>query len=400
MTRLLIVSSSRADVGILSPVWNGLAASGKVETHVLLTGMHMSNDFFARSHLPEGLVVHKQGKDIMGTDAATAAASMGEIARDCATLYEKITPDIILLTGDRLDMFPAAMASTPFNIPLAHLHGGEVTLGSIDERLRHAMTKLSHLHFAATPESAQRICSMGEEPWRIHVTGAPGLDTLRSVEALDRPALMKALGFKTDLHAPLRLVGLHPETNGYNPLAPMEAVLEALDVLPPTPTLFTAPNSDPGGHAMRNQIESFVETRSWAIFEDTLESVIYANSLRHAAIFIGNSSSGIIEAPLFSLPFLNVGSRQQGRLQGENVLNRPNNADEISAAILKILKQPRPNAAEGQSPYGDGCSAPRIAEVLESLPARETLLNKTFWDEGGEFSLPGNARHDQPTPHT
>lgn len=388
MTRLLIVSSSRADVGILSPVWNGIAAGGKVETHVLLTGMHMSNDSFARSHLSEEIIVHKRGMDILGRDAATAAASMGNIVRDCASLYEEIAPEIVLVTGDRLDMFPSAMASTPFNIPLAHLHGGEVTLGAIDERLRHAITKLSHIHFAATPESAQRICQMGEEPWRIHVSGAPGLDTLQSVEVLDRPVLLRELGFHADINKPLRLVGLHPETNAANPLAPMEAVLASLETLPPAPTLFTAPNSDPGGQAMRNQIEAFAETRDWAIFEDTLGSTLYANALRHAAILIGNSSSGIIEAPLFSLPFLNVGTRQQGRLQGKNVRNCRNNAEDISRVILEILEQPRPNAEHGYSPYGDGHAAERITNVLESLPAREILLNKSFWSEGGQFNSP------------
>lgn len=388
MTRLLLVSSSRADVGILSPVWNHLAHSAKTEVHVLLTGMHMKDDTFARSHLPSGVTVHKRGVDLMGTDAVTAARNMGRIAQDCAELYDSIAPDLILLIGDRMDMFPAAMASTPFNIPLAHLHGGEVTLGAIDERLRHAITKMAHIHFAATADSAHRICRMGEEPWRIHVTGAPGLDTLRSVERMERLALMQALGLEGYANAPLRLVGMHPETNCPQPLAPMEAILAALGELPELPTLFTAPNSDPGGAAMRAEIESFVSSRPWAVFHDTLGSTLYANAFRHGAVLIGNTSSGIIEAPLFALPFLNVGNRQEGRLQSDTAANCPNDKDRIKAAISRLLSLPRMDFEQGSSPYGDGRSARRIAQVLESLPSREKLTHKGFWSEDGAFTNP------------
>jgi len=388
MTRLLIVSTSRADVGILSPVWNYLAHSAKTEVHVLLTGMHMKDDAFARSHLPSDVSVHKFGVDLMGTDAVTAARNMGGIAQDCAELYESLDPSLILLTGDRMDMFPAAMASTPFNIPLAHLHGGEVTLGAIDERLRHAITKMAHIHFAATADSAQRICRMGEEPWRIHVTGAPGLDTLRCVERMERPELMEALGFKNYVNSPLRLVGIHPETNSSHPLAPMEAILAALDELPELPTLFTAPNSDPGGSAMRKEIEAFVSSRPWAVFQDTLGSNLYANAFRHGAVLVGNTSSGIIEAPLFALPFINVGSRQEGRLQSDTATNCSNDSDMIKTAISRILGLPRVDDEQGRSPYGDGRSAQRIARVLETLPSRENLTYKGFWSEDAEFTNP------------
>lgn len=388
MTRLLIVSSSRADVGILSPIWNRMAASSNVDTHVLLTGMHMSNDSFAREHLPAGLPVYIRGNDLLGTDALTAAVSMGEISRECAGLYEEISPDMILLTGDRLDMFPAATAAMSFNIPLAHLHGGEVTLGAIDERLRHAMTKLSHIHFAATAESASRICSMGEEPWRVHVSGAPGLDTLRAMGSMDRSDLMYALGFDNGEHGPLRLIGLHPETNGNDPIAPMKTVLEALDTLPPAPTVFTAPNSDPGGQRMRHDIEGFIKDRRWARFHDTLGSELYANSLKHAAILVGNSSSGIIEAPLFTLPFVCVGRRQEGRLRGMNTVETPCDSNLIAKAIEGVLTRTRPSFVDGKSPYGDGHAAPRIAKVLEALPSREKMLDKAFWASGRQFDTP------------
>lgn len=374
MSRILSVSSSRADLGALVPVWQVLAATPGIELHVFLTGMHMADDSAARAALPPGTIRHSGGADLGGTTPAIAAAAMARIEADAGRLLADIRPDLVLVMGDRLDMLPAATATLPFNLPLAHLHGGEVTEGAIDDRIRHALTKLSHIHCVSTQGARARLLAMGEDDAHIHVTGAPGLDTLQSVPAMsaDAFALEAGLkGIKGDLAA-LRLATVHPETNAADALAPLTAVLRALEARP-APTLFTAPNSDPDGAEMRRRIEAFVAHHSWARFRDTLGARLYANALRHAAVMMGNSSSGIIEAGLFGLPAINVGDRQKGRERGDNVIDVANDADAVGRALDRLGAKPTRLAPS--SPYGDGKAGPRVAQVLTSaLQARKGPL--------------------------
>ena len=289
----------------------------------------------------------------------------------------------MLIIGDRLDMIPAALAALPCNLPVVHLHGGELSQGAVDDRVRHALTKLSHVHCVATVEAAERICRMGEEPWRIHVTGAPGLDAL-----LGEPE-MSAESVRIELGLPavegLRLVTVHPETNSEKPDAPLEAVLAALEARP-TPTILTAPNSDPGGAAVRRRIEAFAAKHAWAAFRDTLGTKLYANVMRHAAVMVGNSSRGIIEAGCFGLRVINVGRRQDGRARGPNVHDCPNDAREVGRLLEKLAT--RASGLPSQSPYGDGRSGPRIAHILTHLPDRQRLLYKIFNEKDATFTAP------------
>ncbi len=370
MPRILSVSSSRADVGILLPVWRSLSAQSGCELHVMLTGAH------AASGVPDmipGAVVHRGGADLGGADPSNASAAMAEISKFAGETFGKVEPDLIFLIGDRLDMLPAATAALPFNIPLAHLHGGEITEGAIDDRIRHALTKLSHLHFVSSAGARARLLALGEESWRIHVTGAPGLDTLLAAPILSRPDFLKQIGFPADTAA-LSLVTVHPETNASDAEASLHAVFDAIRSRP-GPVLFTAPNSDPGGAAMRTAIERFAGERPETRFVDTLGPILYPNALRHAAVMIGNSSSGVIEAGLFGLPVIDVGDRQSGRERGKNVVHVANSSAAISAALDKMGQGGR--FAEA-SPYGDGHAAPRIAAVLAELPPRSALLRKVL----------------------
>lgn len=375
MSRILSVSSGRSDVAILNPVWQALVKTEGIELHILFTGMHCTPQA-AGIDCPTTVTVHRGGADL-GGDAACAAHAMAAILDDAGALYRETVPDIVLVIGDRLDMLPAAVATLPLNIPLAHLHGGEITEGAVDDRARHAITKLAHLHFVSCESAAQRLRAMGEEPWRIHVTGAPGLDTLMAAPELSRGDFVRDAGLEGiagDL-ARLRLVTVHPETNAAHPLAPLEAVLAALDAQP-APTLFTSPNSDPGGAEARRRIETFVAARGWARFRETLGPVLYPNALRHAAVMIGNSSSGIIEAGLFGLPVIDVGARQKGRERGVNVATCEAEMGAVTRALAACDGAGR-RYAPG-SLYGDGQSGPRIAAILADPPARERLLLKQF----------------------
>jgi UDP-hydrolysing UDP-N-acetyl-D-glucosamine 2-epimerase len=341
MTRILSVSSGRADMGVLVPIWQALAERPGVELHVLLTGMHLAPGAAAAEGIPDAATVH--------------------------------------VAGDRLDMLPAALASLPFNVPLVHVHGGEITNGAVDDRIRHALSKLSHLHCVSSQHARTILRAMGEEDWRINVTGSPTLDTLIAAPAFDAPAFARSVGLSCagGYDEGFRLVTVHPETNSTDPFAPMRSVLEALRAHPGR-VLFTAPNSDPGGAQLRCEVEAFCATEPKAHFVDTLGQNNYASALRHATLMLGNSSSGIIEAGLFGLPVINVGERQAGRLRGDNVIDVANDADSIVAALERIESEPI--RYTGGSPYGDSASGPRIADILVNLPDRQRLLDKVFPD--------------------
>ena len=379
---MISVSSSRADVGILAPVWAALALSDDAELHLFLTGMHQATAAPAVDGVPDAATVHRGGADLGGMTGREAADAMASIARAAGELYGRVNPDVVLMTGDRLDMLPAAVASLPFNIPLVHLHGGEVTEGAVDDRIRHALTKLAHMHCVSSECARARLLAMGEDAGRVVVTGAPGLDTLRTAPQLSAGDFAREAGLDAIAGnlASLRLVTVHPETNAADPLAPLAAVLAALDRRP-APTLLTAPNSDPGGDAVRRRIEAFVVGRPWAGFAGNLGSRLYPNALRHAALMLGNSSSGIIEAGLFGLPVINVGERQAGRERGANVTDVPNDADAVTAALDRL--GPTPVRAKPGTPYGAGGAGPKVADVLLTLPARPALLAKPVLRRNG-----------------
>ncbi len=367
MSRVLSVSSSRADVGILGPVWKALAARPDVELHLFLTGMHRAADAPDIEDVAVGATVHRGGADLGGDTGSHAADAMASITRAAGDVYASVVPDLVLVTGDRLDMLPAAVATLPFNIPLAHLHGGEVTEGAVDDRIRHAITKMAHTHCVSSEGARARLRALGEEDWRISVTGAPGLDTLKAAPDLSAENLAAALDLP-DI-AGLRLVTVHPETNADDPLAPLESILAALAVRPAL-TLFTAPNSDPGGAELRRRIDAFVTANDWAHFRDTLGSRLYPNALRQATVMIGNSSSGVIEAGLFGLPVINVGDRQKGRERGANVVDVPNDPESVVTAIDRFGTEPYFRFTFG-TPYGDGASGPRVAAILAEVSLKK-----------------------------
>ena len=378
--KVLSITSGRSDVGILAPVWRALCSRDAVELHVLLTGAHVSDDSAGRAKLPQGAVGYTEGADIAGGSRAAAAQSMASIVGAVGRLATGLQPDRALVIGDRLDMLPAALGLVPLNIPLIHLHGGELTYGALDDRARHAMTKLAHLHCTATTGAASRLVRMGEEPWRIRVTGGPGLDSLLEAPVMDAADFARAVGIESVTG--LRLVTVHPETNAADPLAALDAVLAAL-AAKPGPSLITAANADPGGAEALRRIDRFINNQADAVFHDTLGSDLYPNALRHASVMVGNSSSGIIEAGLFGLPVVNVGGRQDGRQCDGNVLNCVAEA----GAVAELLSNLPPRYPQ-LSPYGDGAAAPRVADAVTENYELERLLYKRFAADDVEFVAP------------
>ncbi len=387
MIRVLSVSTGRSDHGLLAPVWQAIDANRDLELTVLLTGMQTRDDSGARTALPPGVEALTVGEDLGGDDARKASIAAARIMELAGAALARVMPDIVMVIGDRLDMFPVVAATLPFNLPLAHLHGGEQTFGAIDDRIRHATSKLAHLHFTATADAAMLLSLMGEEAWRITITGAPGLDALRGVPAMTSTEFARVLGVPSV--AGLILATVHPETNSQCHARIIHPIITALREVS-SPILFTAPNSDPGANEIAKEIELFAARKPNVIRLDTLGTELYANAMRHADVMVGNSSSGLIEAPMFKLPVVNVGSRQQGRLRGDNVIDVAADAAEIGGALRSVLAKKR-SAGLGVSPYGDGHAASRIAVALAAIPDRQTLLAKRLDGSAATFKAPWAA---------
>ena len=283
------------------------------------------------------------------------------------------------MLGDRFEMHAAAVAASPFPIGIAHIHGGELSFGAIDDSWRHSITKLAHIHFVTTADYARRVAQLGEEDWRIHNVGALGLDNLEVTEPLSRQALEARLGLSLD-PAPV-VVTYHPTTRnlaGDEAAAPLLAALEKVD----RPIVITAPNADPGNRALRKAYADFAARRPRTALIDNLGVAGYFGLMGCAAAMAGNSSSGLIEAPSFGLPVVNIGERQDGRVRGANVIDCPNDAAAIAAALGKALDPAfRRSIAEVPNPYrGKHAAAPQIVERLAKAPRGRDLLNKRFVD--------------------
>jgi UDP-hydrolysing UDP-N-acetyl-D-glucosamine 2-epimerase len=386
--RVAIVTTSRADLSPLLPVMRAVDAHPGLALEVLATGMHLAPghraslaDLESAGFAPAATIETIDGDSAAAVDAAIARGIDGFAARFAAA-----APDILVVLGDRFDMFPAAVATIPFRIPLAHVHGGEVTEGAFDDQFRHAVSKIAHLHFVAAGEFAARLARMGEETWRITVCGAPGLDGLAAASDIGRDGIQSRTGIPAA--APFSLVTVHPETAaGPSPADQIAAFLAAADAVPGW-LLITAPNADPGGAIFRSRIEAFCTENDRAVFLENAGPDLYPSLMRHAAAVVGNSSSGIIEAGFFGRPVVNIGERQAGRPAGENVVPVPWQADAIANAWREALgDEAHRRAASAASPYGRGDAGARIANVLAETPLGPRLLRKRFNDSSAEHGV-------------
>ena len=382
MRTIGVVTVSRSDYGIYLPILRRIQADSDLKLHLIAAGMHLSPEFglTVRSIEADGFQVAERVEMLLSSDTPEwVAKSMGLGAIGFAQVYARSRPDILLVLGDRFEMHAAALAALPFKIPVAHIHGGELTEGAIDNALRHSMTKLSHLHFVAMEAYSRRVVQMGEEPWRVTVSGAPGLDNLRAMKLLTRRELEARLGLRLDT-APL-LVTYHPVTLEYEQTGwQMEELLEALRAFD-LPIVFTMPNADTGSRLIQQMIRDSVRGRPTARLVENVETQAYFSIMACAAAMVGNSSSGIIEAPSFGLPVVNVGSRQAGRIRAKNVIDVGNSRAEIVDGIRQAMTHAFRAALKGlANPYGDGHAAERIVGVLKTVQLDEKMLVKRFYE--------------------
>jgi len=374
-----VVTAARSDYGPLRPVLDALEREPALEPLLVVAGAHLDGrlggslaEIEADGRAPAARVETAEDDDSPLAAVRSSARGVGGFGE----AFERLRPDLVLVLGDRFEIHAAASAALPLRIPVAHLHGGESSEGAFDESLRHSVTKLSHLHFAATERYARRIVQMGEEPWRVIVSGAPGLDAALRLDPLPLPELEERVGLS--LAEPTLLVTYHPPTLADAPLDELEQLLAALERRPEQ-LLFTAPNADPGGRAILERVRGFVGGRAGARLVDSLGSRAYLTLLRHVAAMVGNSSSGIVEAASFELPVVDVGTRQQGRVRGANVIECAGTAAEIERALERALSPGlRASLAGLENPYGDGRAAERIVGRLREVPLGRELLVKRF----------------------
>jgi UDP-hydrolysing UDP-N-acetyl-D-glucosamine 2-epimerase len=379
-----VVTVARSDYGHLLSLLEALRDAPDVELGVYVAGSHLSPGFGRTADLVEADGWPIAARVDMGIDDDTPAAIAQATGRGVigfAGTFAHRRPELLVVLGDRYEMLSAALAALPFALPVAHLHGGEVTEGAIDEQVRHAITKLAHLHFVAAEPYAARIRQLGEEPWRVHCCGAPGLDRLRGRATLSREALGSRLG--RPLGRPTLLVTFHPETLAVADVPrqaeELTAALEAVE----GDVVATAPGADTANRAIADALQRLAARRPATRVLTTLGDEVYCSLLREADVMVGNSSSGLVEAPTFGLPVVNVGDRQRGRLRAANVLDVTADRAAIAEALRRALDPAfRRSLAGLANPYGDGHAASRIARVLREVPLGPQLTRKRFVDLG------------------
>ncbi|MBC8280122.1 MAG: UDP-N-acetylglucosamine 2-epimerase (hydrolyzing) [Chloroflexi bacterium] len=382
MRTIGVVTGTRADYGIYLPVLRKIKESPELKLQLIVTGSHLMAGFGNTSNVIEddGFHIDERVDMQINSDSPGAIAeSMGFGTIGFSKAFTKNKPDILLLQGDRFEIHAAAVAALPFNIPVAHMHGGELTEGAIDDSLRHSITKLSHLHFVATEEYRDRVIQMGEAPWRVVVSGAPSLDNLNDMALLTREELESQTGLSLEKR-PI-LVTFHPVTLEYQQTE--WQVGEMLKAIQSSghPTVFTAPNADTGSRAIKQLIEEYVEANPNAQLVDSLGTHRYYSLMALASAMVGNSSSGLVEAPSLGLPVVNIGTRQHRRIRGPNVIDVGNTQEEISRGIAQATDPAFAAKLAGlPNPYGEGNATTTIVEKLKSIQLDDILIRKSFHD--------------------
>ena len=381
MRKICIVTGSRAEYGHLYWLARDIAGDAGLTLQFLVTGMHLEPRFGLtyREIEADGFVIDEKVEMHQDDDTPLAVAqSMGEGVAGIARALDRLRPDILVILGDRFEMLAAAEAALVMGIPIAHLHGGELTTGAFDEAIRHSITKMAHLHFVASRDYARRVVQLGEDPARVHCAGAPGLE-FRDPH-MTQEALEKDLGF--GLSEPLFLVTYHPETlTDADPGEAADTLTRALDDYPQARVIITGVNADPANRKLDAVFKAYAQAGSERVLAvSSLGRRRYTSALALASVVIGNSSSGLIEAPALGTPTINIGDRQRGRLSARSVIDCPAERGAIRDAIANALAPDFQKAAAEQSPpYGKGGGAAAIKEILATADL-DGIIFKEFHD--------------------
>lgn len=382
--KICIVTGSRAEYGLMYWLMKEIQEDPDLELQIIATGMHLSPEFGLTYKVIEedGFVINEKVEMLLSSDTPVAIAkSIGLGIIGFTDTLERLKPDIMVVLGDRNEILAACAAAIPARIPIAHLHGGEATKGLIDEAIRHAITKMAHLHFVATEKYRKRVIQMGEQPASVFCFGAPGLDNIKRLKLLDQKVFEKSIGF--ELGVKNILITFHPVTLEKDSAGrQFGELLAALEKFSDTKFIFTRPNSDTEGRIIIKMINDFVNKNSErAIAFDSLGQLKYLSTLKHVDMVVGNSSSGLIEAPSFKIPTINIGDRQEHRERAQTVIDCDPKSEFIVDAIKKgFSKEFRDSIKDVVNPYDEGGASSRIKGTLKQIELGEGLIKKEFYN--------------------
>jgi len=384
--KICVVTGTRADYGLLYWLLKEINNDENLELQLVATAMHLSPEFGLtyKTIEEDGFEIIDKVELLLSSDSEIAVSkAIGLGCIGFAETFQKLKPDVVLVLGDRFEIFSAASVAMVMKIPIVHLHGGETTQGAIDEALRHSITKMATYHFPATEKYKKRIIQMGEQSERVFNYGMAGLDNIYKLDLLSKKELESSLGFKLDHKT--ALVTYHPVTLDTNSTEEnINNLLLALDQFELN-IIFTKSNADTGGRIINQKIAEYVDMNSdKSIFVDSLGQLRYLSALKYVDLMIGNSSSGITEAPSFKLPVVNIGDRQKGRVKAENIIDTNNSFSEITKSIKKALstefKKQLFNLINPYDKYQDGRTSEKIKDKLKTIPLNNNILKKEFND--------------------
>lgn len=382
MKRVAVFTGTRAEYGLLVPVLRALEQSETIEMSLIAGGTHLSmlHGMTIDAIEADGFVVDARVEMLLAADTPSAITkSIGVALIDLAVRFEQLQPDLLVLLGDRYEVLAAALAAVVANIPIAHIHGGEITVGAFDDSIRHAVTKLAHLHFVATEEFARRVEQLGEDPRHIHVVGAPTVDVISRLGSVPTEELEADLGI--ELRHPLVILAYHPSTvPGEDPIEATETLLRAMEQLSPATLVCSLPNADPHYGSIATRVRDFAGRHPWAVAIDSIGHERYLSLLRQADLIVGNSSSGIIEAPVVGTASVTVGQRQEGRPLAGSTVAVPLDVNAIVESCRLAVDSCEQQGDRHPSPYDRGMSVgATIVEVIETLDLG-SLIPKRFVD--------------------
>ena len=382
MKKICVVTGTRAEYGLLYWLLKEIEADKDLELQLIATGMHLSPEFgLTYQTIEKEFKINKKIEMLLSSDTSVGISkSMGLAQISFAESYDELKPDIVIVLGDRYEIFSATSAAMIARIPIAHIHGGEKTEGAFDESIRHSITKMSHLHFTATNEYKNRVIQLGENPSRVFNVGGMGIENIKRLELLNKKEFEKSIEFKLNIKN--ILVTFHPVTlENSTAKEQFQQLLDAIDELEDTNIIFTKANSDTDGRVINQMIDEYVTKNSHkSIVFTSLGQLRYLSALQYVDAVVGNSSSGLAEAPSFKIGTINIGDRQKGRIKASSVIDCDPNKDSILKSFEKLYsKEFQETLKTTINPYGNGCASKKIVEILKSVDLGN-ILKKSFYD--------------------
>ena len=380
--KICVVTGTRAEYGLLYWLMKEIESDDKLELQLIVTGMHLSPEFgLTYKEIEKDFKIDKKIEMLLSSDTSVGISkSMGLAQISFSEAYEDLQPDMVVVLGDRYEIFSAVSAAMIARIPISHLHGGETTEGAFDESIRHSITKMSHLHFVATDKYRKRVIQLGEHPNSVFNVGGMGIENIKRLNLISKEEFEKSIDFK--LAKKNILVTFHPVTlENSTASQQFQELLDSIDELKDTNIIFTKANSDTDGRVINQMIDEYVLNNSFkSVAFTSLGQLRYLSALQYMDAVVGNSSSGLIEAPSFQIATINIGDRQKGRIMADSVIYSEPIKKDISVAFEKVYSKEFKKVLKiSINPYGDGCASGKIIETIKKIDLKN-ILKKSFYD--------------------